>query len=37
MSERLLFDNSYIENWSLGLDFKVLLLTLPAIIRTRLD
>ena len=31
--ERIELDNYYIENWSLWLDFQVLLLTVPALLR----
>jgi lipopolysaccharide/colanic/teichoic acid biosynthesis glycosyltransferase len=31
LAERIELDNFYIANWSLGLDFKILLLTLAAL------
>jgi exopolysaccharide biosynthesis polyprenyl glycosylphosphotransferase len=34
LADRVEWDNFYIENWSLWLDFKVLLLTLGAVLRT---
>jgi exopolysaccharide biosynthesis polyprenyl glycosylphosphotransferase len=34
LADRIEWDNFYIENWSLWLDFKVLLLTLGAVLRT---
>jgi exopolysaccharide biosynthesis polyprenyl glycosylphosphotransferase len=34
LEDRVALDNYYIENWSLLLDFKVMLLTLPAMIRS---
>jgi exopolysaccharide biosynthesis polyprenyl glycosylphosphotransferase len=33
LAERLEFDNFYIEHWSLTLDHKILLLTLPALLK----
>jgi len=33
LRDRIELDNFYIEHWSLGLDVKVLLLTIPAVIR----
>jgi exopolysaccharide biosynthesis polyprenyl glycosylphosphotransferase len=33
LAERLEFDNFYIEHWSLTLDIKILLLTLPALLK----
>jgi lipopolysaccharide/colanic/teichoic acid biosynthesis glycosyltransferase len=35
LTERIERDNYYIENWSLWLDFKIILLTLVAVIRDR--
>lgn len=32
-AERLAMDNEYIDRWSLGLDFRILLKTIPAVIR----
>jgi exopolysaccharide biosynthesis polyprenyl glycosylphosphotransferase len=37
IADRAEFDNFYIENWSLRLDFKVLLLTILAVLRTAED
>lgn len=33
IADRAEWDNYYIENWSLGLDFKILALTVPAMLR----
>jgi lipopolysaccharide/colanic/teichoic acid biosynthesis glycosyltransferase len=33
LSDRVEWDNFYIDNWSLGLDAKILLMTLPTIWR----
>lgn len=33
LADRVAFDNFYIEHWSLGLDVKILLLTLPALLK----
>ncbi len=33
IADRAEWDNYYIENWSLGLDLKILLLTIPAVFR----
>jgi len=33
LQDRVLWDNDYIENWSVWLDVKILLLTVPAVIR----
>ena len=33
--EMVVLDISYIENWSLGLDFRILLRTIPAVLRAR--
>ena len=33
LADRAEWDNYYIENWSLWLDFKILLLTIPAMLR----
>jgi exopolysaccharide biosynthesis polyprenyl glycosylphosphotransferase len=35
IEHRALFDNYYIENWSLGLDIKIMLLTVRTLIRSR--
>ena len=35
LADRVEWDNFYIENWSLGLDLKVLALSMRAVIRTR--
>ncbi|TPG34235.1 sugar transferase [Mycobacterium hodleri] len=37
IADRAEFDNYYIENWSLNLDFKVLLLTVLAVLRSAED
>ncbi|MDP9168450.1 MAG: sugar transferase, partial [Actinomycetota bacterium] len=37
IADRAEFDNYYIENWSLSLDFKVLLLTILAVLRSGED
>jgi lipopolysaccharide/colanic/teichoic acid biosynthesis glycosyltransferase len=34
IEQRAIFDNYYIENWSLGLDIKIMLLTIWALIRS---
>ena len=34
LSDRIEWDNYYIENWSLWLDFKILLMTLSAVLRS---
>ena len=34
LADRIEWDNFYIENWSLWLDFKVLLLTIGAVLRS---
>ena len=31
--ERVEFDNFYVEHWSLSLDLKIMLLTIPALLR----
>ena len=33
LSDRIEWDNYYIENWSLKLDFKILLMTISAVFR----
>lgn len=33
LPDRVAWDNDYIENWSFWLDFKILLLTVPAVVR----
>jgi lipopolysaccharide/colanic/teichoic acid biosynthesis glycosyltransferase len=33
LSDRVEWDNYYIENWSLWLDFKILLLTFVSVLR----
>jgi lipopolysaccharide/colanic/teichoic acid biosynthesis glycosyltransferase len=33
LADRVEWDNYYIENWSLWLDFEIMLLTIPAIFR----
>jgi len=33
LSDRIEWDNYYIENWSLSLDFKILLMTLAAVLQ----
>jgi exopolysaccharide biosynthesis polyprenyl glycosylphosphotransferase len=35
IEERARFDNYYIENWSLWLDIKIMLMTVPAVLRRR--
>jgi exopolysaccharide biosynthesis polyprenyl glycosylphosphotransferase len=35
LADRVEWDNHYIENWSLWLDVKIVLLTVPALIRSR--
>ena len=37
LHDRVEWDNYYIENWSLWLDFKILLLTITAVFRTAED
>lgn len=37
IADRAEFDNHYIQNWSLSLDFKILLLTVLAVLRTAED
>ena len=37
LADRVEWDNYYIENWSLWLDFKILLLTLTAVVRDRAE
>ncbi len=37
LADRVEWDNYYIENWSLWLDFKILFLTTPALFRRRGD
>ena len=34
MADRAEWDNYYIENWSLWLDFKIMLMTLAAVVRS---
>ena len=34
IADRVELDNYYIENWSLSLDLKIALLTVPAVLRT---
>jgi lipopolysaccharide/colanic/teichoic acid biosynthesis glycosyltransferase len=34
LSDRINWDNYYIQNWSLDLDAKILLLTFAAVLRT---
>ena len=33
LADRVEWDNYYIENWSLGLDLKILVLTIVAVVR----
>jgi lipopolysaccharide/colanic/teichoic acid biosynthesis glycosyltransferase len=33
--EMVIYDIYYIENWSLGLDFRILLRTVPAVLQGR--
>jgi lipopolysaccharide/colanic/teichoic acid biosynthesis glycosyltransferase len=33
IADRVELDNYYIDNWSLGLDFKILLMTLVAVVK----
>jgi lipopolysaccharide/colanic/teichoic acid biosynthesis glycosyltransferase len=35
LADRVEWDNFYIENWSLWLDFKIVLLTVDAVVRSR--
>ena len=35
IAERARFDNYYIENWSLGLDLRILLMTVQSVLRRR--
>jgi lipopolysaccharide/colanic/teichoic acid biosynthesis glycosyltransferase len=35
LADRVEWDNYYIENWSLWLDFKILLMTCTAVVRFR--
>jgi exopolysaccharide biosynthesis polyprenyl glycosylphosphotransferase len=35
LADRVEWDNHYIENWSLWMDFKIAMKTLPAVLRTR--
>jgi lipopolysaccharide/colanic/teichoic acid biosynthesis glycosyltransferase len=35
LADRVEWDNWYIENWSLWLDFKILFLTVPALVMRR--
>lgn len=37
IADRAEFDNHYIQNWSSSLDFKILLLTVLAVLRTAED
>ena len=37
IADRAEFDNYYIENWSLNLDFKILVLTVLAVLRSAED
>ena len=37
IADRAEFDNYYIENWALNLDFKILILTLLAVLKTAED
>jgi lipopolysaccharide/colanic/teichoic acid biosynthesis glycosyltransferase len=37
LADRVEWDNYYIENWSLWLDFKILLLTFLSIFRDRVE
>ncbi len=37
IADRAEFDNYYIENWSLHLDFKILILTVLAVLRSAED
>ena len=37
LSDRVEWDNYYIENWSLWLDFKILLMTVVAVVRDRAE
>jgi exopolysaccharide biosynthesis polyprenyl glycosylphosphotransferase len=37
LADRAEWDNYYIENWSLWLDFKILLMTVPAVVRSAND
>jgi lipopolysaccharide/colanic/teichoic acid biosynthesis glycosyltransferase len=34
LTDRVEWDNYYIENWSLWLDFKIMLLSIPTILRS---
>jgi lipopolysaccharide/colanic/teichoic acid biosynthesis glycosyltransferase len=37
LTDRVEWDNYYIDNWSLWLDFKIALMTAVAVIRDRLE